>query len=71
MRSLPSNSRKVMATEPRVAQVRHVADGDSLTCQGNAQHGASFVTSVEIKMILVHVVGPGTENIPKTEINTD
>ena len=42
-----------MATEPRVAQVRHAADADSLTCQENAQHGASIVTSVEIKIILV------------------
>ena len=71
MKSKPSNSRKVMATEPRVAQVRHVADADSLTCQENAQHGASIVTGVEIKIILVCIVGPGTEKIPKTETNMD
>ena len=71
MRSRPSTSRKVMATKPRVAQVRHVADVDSHTHQENAQHGANIVTSVEIKIILVCVVGPGTEKIPKTETNTD
>ena len=69
MRSRPSNSRKV--TEPRVAQVRHAANAAHLTHPENAQHGAKNVTSVEIKIILVHVVGPGTEKIPKTETNTD
>ena len=43
---------------------------DSLTHQENAQHGATIVTSVEINIISVHVVGPGTEKIPKTETNT-
>ena len=62
MGSQPSNSRKVMAKEPRVAQVRHAADVDSLTLQENAQHGASIVTNVEIKIILVHVKGPRTED---------
>ena len=60
-----------MAIEPRVAQVRHVADVDSLTCQENAQHGANIVTGVEIKIISVCIVGLGTEKIPKTETNTD
>ena len=71
MRSQPSNLRKVMATEPGVAQVRHVADVDSLTHLENTQHGASIVTGVEIKIISVHIVGLGTEKIHKTEINTD
>ena len=46
-----------MATEPRVAQVRHAANAACLTHQENAQHGARNVTNVEIKTILVHVVG--------------
>ena len=38
-----------------------------LTCLENAQHGARNITSVEIKIISVHVVGlsiqePGTES---------
>ena len=45
-----------MATEPRVAQVRHAANATCLTHQENAQHGARNVTNVEIT-ILVHVVG--------------
>ena len=47
--------------------------GSGKTCGrcGCAQHGANIVTSVEIKIILVCVVGPGTEKIPKTETNTD
>ena len=60
-----------MATEPRVAQVRHAANATHLTHQENAQHGAKNVSSVETKVILVCVVGPGTEKIPKTETNTD
>ena len=48
-----------------------MSDVDSLTHQENAQHGARIVTSVEIKIILVCIVGSGTEKIPKTEINTD
>ena len=71
MRSQPSNPRKVMAIEPRVAWVRHAADVDSITHLENVQHGASIVTSVEIKIILVHIVGPGTEKNPKTETKTD
>ena len=46
-----------MATEPRVAQVRHAANATCLTHQENAQHGARNATSVEIKIILVHVEG--------------
>ena len=69
MRSRPLNSRKV--TEPRVAQVRHTANAAHLTHPGNAKYGTKNVTSVEIKFILVCVVGPGTEKIPKTETNTD
>ena len=46
-----------MATEPRVAQVRHAANAVCLIHQENAQHGARNVISVEIKTILVHVVG--------------
>ena len=71
MKLKPSNLEKVMAIEPRVAQVRHVADVDSHICQENAQHGASIVTSVEIKTTSVHIVGRGTENILKTETITD
>ena len=71
MRSQPSNSRKVMATGPRVAKIRHAADVDSLTHQENAQHGANIVISLEIKITLVCIVGPRTEKIPKTETNTD
>ena len=52
------------AAEPRVAWVRHAADVTSLTCPEN-------VTSVEMKIISVCVVGPGTEKIPKTETDTD
>ena len=58
MKSRHSSSEKAMATEPRVAQVRHAASATCLTHQENAQHGARNVTSVEIKTILVHVVGP-------------
>ena len=43
--------------EPRVAQVRHAANATCLTHQENAQHGARSATNVEIKTILVHVVG--------------
>ena len=57
MRSKPSNSGKVMVIEPRVAQIRHVANVAHLTCPENAQHGGRNFTSVEIKIILVHVVG--------------
>ena len=71
LRSRPLNLRKVMATEPRVAWVRHVADVDSLTHQENAQYGVSIVTNVDIKITSVHIVGPGTEEIPKTETNMD
>ena len=41
-----SSSGKAMATEPRLDKVRHVA-----------QHGTRNVTNLEIKIILVHVVG--------------
>ena len=44
MRSRPSNSRKAMATEARVAWVRHAANAAHLTCPENAQHGARNVT---------------------------
>ena len=60
-----------MAIEPRVAQARHAANVDSHTHQENAQHGAKNATSVEIKIILLCVVGQGTEKIPKTETNID
>ena len=62
-----------MTTEPilRVAQVRHVANAAHLIHQENAHHRAKNGTSVETKIILVCVVGPGTEKIPKTETNTD
>ena len=59
MRSRCSNLKKVTAIEPRVAQVRHVADVDSCTHQENVQHGANIVTGVEIKIISAHIVGPG------------
>ena len=57
MRSRWSSLKKVMAIEPRVAQVRHAANVDSHTHQENAQHGAKNVTSVETKIILLCVVG--------------
>ena len=47
-----------MAIEPRVAWVRHVANAAHHNHLENAQHGARNVTSVEIKIILVHLVGP-------------
>ena len=59
MRSRPSSSRKVMATEPRVVQIRHAADVDSCTHQENAQHRPRNVTNVEIKTISVCIVSPG------------
>ena len=67
MRSEPSSTGKVKAKGPRVARVRHVVNAVHLTCLENAQHGARNVTSVEIKIISVHVVGlnsqePGTES---------
>ena len=59
-----------MATEPRVAQVRHAANTAHLIHWENAQHGAKC-HKCENKIILAHVGGPGTEKIPKTETNTD
>ena len=56
MRSKTSNSRQLMAIEPRVAQVRLSANAAHVTHPENAQHEAQNVTSVEIKIILVHVV---------------
>ena len=53
MRSRPSNSRKVTAIKPRVAQERHAANAAHITHPENAQHGAKNGTSVEIKNILV------------------
>ena len=46
-----------MATEPRVAQVRHAVNAVRLTHHENVQCGARNVINVEIKTILVHVVG--------------
>ena len=46
-----------MVIEPRVAWVRHVANAAHCTCLENAQHGARNVTSMETKIILVHLVG--------------
>ena len=67
MRSGPSSTGKVKAKGPRVARVRHAVNVVCLTHLENAQHGARNVTSVEIKIISVHVVGlsseePGTES---------
>ena len=69
----PSSTGKAMATEQilRVAQVRHAANAAHPIHQENAQCGAKNVTSVKTKIIVVYVVGPGTENIPKAETNTD
>ena len=50
-----------MAREPRVALGRHVANVAHLTCLENAQCGARNVTSVVIKTISVHVVGPNSQ----------
>ena len=50
-----------MAREPRVAPGRHVANAAHLTHLENAQHGARNVTSVDIKIISVHVVGPNSQ----------
>ena len=67
MRSISSNTGKATATEPilRVPKVRHPVNAACLTHRENAQHGARSVISVEIKTILVLVVGqsrraPGT-----------
>ena len=54
-----------MATEPRVAQVRHVANAACLIHWENAQHGAKNVIIVEIKIILVHVVNQ-SRRAPRT-----
>ena len=58
-----------MAIEPRVAPVRHAANAVCLTHLENVQHGARNVTSVEIKTISVHVVGPNRQE-PETESPT-
>ena len=50
-----------MAREPRVALGRHVANAACLTRLENAQHRARNVTSVVIKTISVHVVGPNSQ----------
>ena len=52
-----------MAREPRVALGRHVANVAHLTHLENAQHGARNVTSVVIKIISVHVVGPNSQEM--------
>ena len=57
MKSRPSNSRKKTTIEPRVAQANHAANVAHLTHPENAQHMAKNIISVEIKIILVHVVG--------------
>ena len=48
-----------MTTEPiiRVDKVRHAVNAAHFIHQENAQHGARSVISVEIKTILLHVVG--------------
>ena len=56
-----------MATEPRVAQVKHAANVDNLNHLENAQHMAENVKNAGIKTISVCFVGPGTEKIPETE----
>ena len=66
MRSEPSSTGKVKATRPRVDKVRHVVNVVCLTHLENAQHGARDATSVEIKIISVHVVGLGSQE-PGTE----
>ena len=50
-----------MAREPRVAPGRHVANVACLIHLENAQCGARNVTSVAIKIISVHVVGPNSQ----------
>ena len=66
MRSEPSSTGKVKAIGPRVARVRHAVNVVHLTCLENAQHGARNVTTVAIKIISVHVVGPNSQE-PGTE----
>ena len=62
MRSEPSSSGKVKAIGPRVARLRHVINVVHL-CLENAQCGARNVTSVEIKIISVHVVGLSSQEL--------
>ena len=67
MRLGPSSTGKVKAKGPRVTRVRYAVSVECLTHLENAQHGARNVTSVAIKTISVHSVGPssqelGTEN---------
>ena len=57
MRSGPSSTGNVKAIEPRVARVRHVANVECPTHLENALCGAKNVTSVEIKIISVHIAG--------------
>ena len=66
MRSGPSSRGKVKAKEPRVTRVRYVVSVEHLTCLENAQCGARNVTSVAIKTISVHSVGPSRQE-PGTE----
>ena len=61
-----------MATKPRVVQVRHAADVHSHTHAKRMPSMGQILSQVwKYKIISVRVVGPGTEKIPMTEINTD
>ena len=60
MRSGPSSKGKVKANEPEV-RVRYVVSVECLTHLENAQHGAKSVTSVAIKITLVLIVGPSSQ----------
>ena len=46
-----------------MARVRHVVNVVHLNHLENAQHGARNVTSVVIKIISVHVVGPNSQEL--------
>ena len=63
MRSEPSSTAKVKVIGPRVTRVRHVVNVECLTHLENAQHGARNVTSVEVKIISVHVVGLSSQEL--------
>ena len=66
MRSGPSSIGKAKAKEPKVTRVRYVVSVECPTCLENAQHGTKNVTSVAIKTISVHSVGPSSQE-PGTE----
>ena len=60
MKLEPSNRRKVMDTEQKVAQVDHVINVAHHTHQESVQHLARNVINVDLKTISVAVVGQRT-----------